>query len=463
MKNSRMQKRFFGILLFAATCWQACTSTKTVGSAAAKGPLLQFTEDSLLSQPGLRSAQVGIDLYDPVTATRLFDYQGDKYFMPASNTKLFSLYAGLKYLGDSLVGIRYRLTDTALFIIPTGDPTLLHPAYADQPVIRFLQKAGRPIYLSDNNWKERPFGRGWAWDDYNDDYAPERSPLPVYANLIRWKFDSLSASFYSIPDIDWPVRFSPDSSRRGFFVQRDFHGNAFEITQGTGGAGIQDVPFITDGNASAAILLKDTIGRTVNLQRLRGGWTSFVPGTFTSDLLFSGDQVIHSRPVDSLFVPMMHNSDNFFAEQTLLMVSNELLGQMNDGRVIDTLLKTDLKDLPQRPIWVDGSGLSRNDNFTPQDFVWLLDTMRKQFGLERMERILPTGGKGTLASYYRQDAGYIFAKTGSLSGVVALSGYLLTKKNRLLLFSILINNYTGSGVTIRRQMEKLIHRIRDTY
>ncbi|HVS95717.1 MAG TPA: D-alanyl-D-alanine carboxypeptidase, partial [Puia sp.] len=418
---------------------------------------------SLLGLPGLRPAQAGISLYDPATARYLFDYQGDKYFMPASNTKLFSLYAGLKYLGDSLPGIRYRMTDTALFIVPTGDPTLLHPAYPDQPVVRFLQRAGRNIYLSDNNWKDRALGRGWAWDDYNDDYMSERSPLPVYGNLIRWKFDSVSASFYSIPDIDWPVRFSPDSSRRGFLVQRDFHDNAFEITEGSGGRGEQDVPFITNGNASAALLLKDTIGQAVHLQKLRGDRVVFPGAISLRDILFNGMQVIHSRPVDSLFVPMMYNSDNFFAEQTLLMVSNELLGQMNDARIIDTLLKTDLKGLPQRPIWVDGCGLSRNDNFTPQDFIWLLDTMRKQFGLERMERILPTGGKGTLASYYHQDAGYIFAKTGSLSGVVALSGYLVTKKGHLMLFSILINNYTGSGVAVRRRMEQLIHRIRNTY
>lgn len=442
-----MRKRILVLLLLGAASWQACTTAKTAGSAAPKDPLLQFMEDSLLSQPGLRSAQVGISLYDPATATRIFDYQGDKYFMPASNTKLFSLYAGLKYLGDSLAGIRYQLTDTALFIIPTGDPTLLHPAYPDQPVVRFLQKAGRNIYLSDAIWDDKPFGRGWAWDDYNDDYMPERSPLPVYGNLIRWKFDSVSASFYSIPDIDWPVRFSPDSSKRRFSVQRDFHDNAFVITEGSGGAGEQDVPFITNGSASAAMLLKDTIGRPVILRGRQPAQT----------------HILHSRPVDSLFVPMMHNSDNFFAEQTLLMVSNELLGQMNDNRIIDTLLNADLKGLPQRPIWVDGCGLSRNDNFTPRDFIWLLDTMRKQFGLQRMERILPTGGKGTLSSYYRQDAGYIFAKTGSLSGVAALSGYLMTKKDHLLLFSILINNYTGSGATVRRRMEQLIHRIRDTY
>lgn len=444
----------------------SCTSSHNVGSSPEKrsqDPLMQYTEDSLLSQPGLLPAQVGLCLYDPATAQYKFDYQGDKYFMPASNTKLFSLYAGLKYLGDSLVGMRYRESDTALFVTASGDPTLLHPEFPDQPVIRFLQKTHKPIYLSDLNWQDKAFGRGWAWDDYNDDYMPERSAFPVYGNLIRWIYDTTSASFYSIPDIDWPVKFSPDSSKQGFSVRRDVHNNVFVITEGKGKVREQDVPFITDGSASAALLLKDTVGKTVGLRTAPGGWTSVPPGLSPQDLLRITYKVVHSRPVDSLFRPMMYNSDNFFAEQTLLMVSNELLGTMNDGRIIDTLLTTDLKGLPQRPIWVDGCGLSRNDLFTPRDFVWLLDTMQRRFGLNRLKGILPTGGTGTLASYYHDDVGFIYAKTGSLSGVVALSGYLITKKNHLLLFSILINNYVGSGVTVRRNMEKWIHKVRETY
>ena len=57
-------------------------------------------------------------------------------------------------------------------------------------------------------------------------------------------------------------------------------------------------------------------------------------------------KIVCSQPLDSMLRPMMHRSDNFFAEQSLIMVSNRLLGIMNDARLIDTLLKTDLKDLP---------------------------------------------------------------------------------------------------------------------
>lgn len=108
---------------------QACSPSKFIKSSAE----VEFT------QPGLVSGQVGICIYDPVKSEYLYEQQSNKYFIPASNVKLFSLYAGLKYLGDSLVGIRYKETDTAIFLVPSGDPTFLHPAYTYQPVISFLK------------------------------------------------------------------------------------------------------------------------------------------------------------------------------------------------------------------------------------------------------------------------------------------------------------------------------------
>ncbi|MHA4808218.1 D-alanyl-D-alanine carboxypeptidase [Flavitalea flava] len=463
-------KQFFGTsLILTAIFWQGCSPSQSIG---------KFAKKEITGQSGLQSAQVGISLYDPVAAKFLYDYQGDKFFMPASNTKLFSLYAGMKYLGDSLVGMRYLETDTALFVLPSADPTLLHPDFSKQPVISVLKKTKKNIYLLDANWQEEPLGYGWAWNDYNDDYMPERSSLPVYGNVIRWvqegqkqekqesSFEA-SPSFYSIPDVDWEVRFTTDTGKRSFFVQREWKSNAIEITEGKEKYKVQDVPFITNGLNSAALLLKDTVGKKImvshqipfpGLKPAKGDKNRFYP---IMALNASGLITVRSQPVDSLFRPMMHRSDNFFAEQTLLMVSNEKLGVINDEQIIDTLLKTDLKDLPQKPRWVDGSGLSRNDLFTPRDFVWLLNKLKDEFGLTRLKGILPTGGTGTLAKYYKQDSGYIFAKTGSLSGVVALSGYLITKKDRLLLFSVLINNHNDPAV--RRKIERLIHLIRDKY
>jgi D-alanyl-D-alanine carboxypeptidase/D-alanyl-D-alanine-endopeptidase (penicillin-binding protein 4) len=161
--------------------------------------------------------------------------------------------------------------------------------------------------------------------------------------------------------------------------------------------------------------------------------------------------------------PMMHRSDNFYAEQSLLMVSNEVLGVMNDARIIDTLLKTDFKDLPHRPRWVDGSGLSRYNLFTPQDMVVILDKMQREFGMERIKAVFPTGGTGTLGSYYRELAGQLYAKTGTLSGVVALSGYLYTRNNKLLIYSVLVNNHQASATAVRRAVEKFLISVRNSH
>ena len=129
---------------------------------------------------------------------------------------------------------------------------------------------------------------------------------------------------------------------------------------------------------------------------------------------------------------------------------------MNDHRIIDTLLKTDYKDLPQHPKWVDGSGLSRYNLFSPEDLVFLLNKMREDFSWNRITTILPTGGTGTISNYYKNLKGRIFVKTGTLSNNVALSGYLITKKNKTLIFSVLVNNHISSVNDIRKDIEAFL-------
>ena len=426
-----------------------------------------------LENKELKTALVGVYVYDDSSKKVISDYQSDKYFVPASNTKLFSLYAGMKFLGDSLVGIRYKENDTAIFIEPTGDPSLLHPDFQSQPVVDFLKKTSKKIYLTNFGWQETPWGKGWAWDDYNDDYGVERSPFPVYGNFIRWSqqkspfrsnaaFEE-TATVSSSPEISWKVRFSTDSFPKEFLVKRLMDSNVFVIRLGNEMNATQDVPFIANDIRSAAELLKDTIGKPVYVfeypkppaRDMSKGWhTTIYPRL---------NDFIRSRPADSVFIPMMYRSDNFFAEQTLLMVSQERLRFMKDEAIIDTLLSGPLADLPQKPYWVDGSGLSHYNLFTPQDFVTLLIKFKNEFGMDRMKRILPTGGDGTLKNYYHSDSGYVFAKTGSMSGVICLSGYIYTNKNRLLEFSILVNNHTGSGSAIRRDVEKYVQYLRRSY
>jgi serine-type D-Ala-D-Ala carboxypeptidase/endopeptidase (penicillin-binding protein 4) len=410
--------------------------------------LSKSVRENVLQSDALRTAHVGISVYEPATGKYWYNYQGDKYFVPASNTKIPTCYAAMKYLGDSLVGLRYQLKDDELLVEPAGDPTFLHPEFRRQPVWQFLQATDKKITISLANWKDEPWGSGWSWNDYSESYMAERSALPIYGNVVR--FSAPVSAVKVVPA--YFARFTtPDSThtttRYPSNVRRKLAENQFLVEARSEKESSVETPFYTQNSELVTSLLADTLRRV----------------TERRDMILDRKTatVVHSQPTDSMLRPMMHRSDNFYAEQSLLMVSNELLGVMNDARIIDTLLQTDFRDLPQRPRWVDGSGLSRYNLFTPQDMVAILDKMHRAFGMERIKTIFPTGGTGTLASYYKADSTYIYAKTGTLSGVVALSGYLYTKKNKLLIFSVLVNNHQASASAVRRAVEKFLQGIRE--
>jgi D-alanyl-D-alanine carboxypeptidase/D-alanyl-D-alanine-endopeptidase (penicillin-binding protein 4) len=255
------------------------------------------------------------------------------------------------------------------------------------------------------------------------------------------------AFIYSEPDISWKVNFSGDTASEIFSVQRALTENKFFITQGREKNARRDVPFITNGLQSTLELLKDTLGKAID----------------SSATIINPDGIICSQPSDSLFRIMMHRSDNFFAEQTLLMAANEKLGVQDDRQMMQYLLTNDLAEFPQKPRWADGSGLSRYNLFTPRDFVWILHKMKAEFGMARLEQIFPAAGSGTLQYYFPDHPIRVYAKTGSMSDVWSLSGYLYTRAGRLLIFSVMVNNHRRPASAIRKKIEAFLYQISLVY
>ena len=413
----------------------SCSLQKKIGKPAAK---------EVLTAPPLQTALVGISIYEPATGRYWYNHNADKYFVPASNTKIPTTYAAMKYLGDSLVGLHYHIVnDTLADIAGTGDPTLLHPDYKQQPVFDFLKRFNTIRYKGD--LYDDFLGSGWAWGDYKAYYMAQRSDLPVYGNIARFKMKADKTVDVNPPGFQLQTEVI-GTLQKGFRVDKPWDSNRFILTDGNTTAA--EVPF-NPIIGTVLGLLGDTLHR-----RLEADMFDNTPSSWKK---------LYSQPTDSVLRPLMYRSDNFFAEQSLLMVSQALLGEMNDARIIDTLLKTDFKDLPQKPRWADGSGLSRYNLFTPQDFVAILQKIKDEFGMQRIQAIFPTGGTGTLGSYYLDEKGFIYAKTGTLSGVVALSGYLTTKKNKALIFSVLVNNHNNDAGAVRRAVEKFIKHVRNRY
>jgi len=417
----------------------SCSVQKQISRSAKK----------VIKDSSLQAAHLGISIFEPAAGKYWYNYQGDKYFVPASNTKIPTCYAAMKYLGDSLRSLDYLETDTVLFIRPAADPSFLHRDFYVHPAFNFLKKSNKKLAFVLPKWEAEVYGNGWAWNDYNDAYMAERSEMPIYGNVVEYSLQQGNKKYELKEDINFfrhALNPYVDPITPDIRIRRRRVDNTFDVFYNKGSFTKIQIPFRTFENQR---LLEDT---------LKKAWLDNVyPPTD------SRYKSIYSLPTDTLLRIMMHRSDNFFAEQVLLMLSNEKLGVMNDEKIIDTLLKTDFKDLPQKPRWADGSGLSRYNLFTPQDFVFILNKMNNEFGMDRIKVIFPTGGEGTLSNYYKADSNFFFAKTGTLSAVVALSGYLFTKKNKLLIFSVLVNNHQASATTVRRNVEKFLQEIRSKY
>jgi D-alanyl-D-alanine carboxypeptidase/D-alanyl-D-alanine-endopeptidase (penicillin-binding protein 4) len=447
--------RLITFLILTTLLWTSCSLPRRT---------TQATREHLLRDSALSQAHVGIALFDPSTRKWLYRHQADRFFVPASNTKIITCYAAMKHLGDSLDGIEWQELDHSIYLFPTGDPTLLHPDYQTHRVADFLRSTEKPLRLVTDAWKTTPLGSGWSWDDYSAYYLAERSPLPVYGNVIRWTQsvgrkeqpthpgDTVDVFITSEPEVEWPVDFTAPDPRGRFSVERDRDANRFTITEGRRDGEMIEVPYVTQVSGSAIQLLRDTLHRDIYPVKE-------LPASSGSHQR----NVIRSRPLDSMLRPLMLRSDNFYAEQTLLMTARRLTGRFSEGAATDMLLKTTFAGMPHRPRWADGSGLSRYNLFTPADFVWVLDRMRADFGLERVQGIFPTPGIGTLRSYGPDLTGRIYAKTGTLSGVVALSGFVKADSGRWLIFSLLVNNHRGSSTDIRKRFEAYLREVMALY
>jgi len=406
---------------------------------------------AILNKLAFAPAHVGISIYDYAKQKYLYNYQAEKYFVPASNTKIFTCYAALKYLKDSIVAFEYLPTDDNITVRFTGDPTFLHVDFKQQNAFTFLQQNADKITVVTPRWNAAAFGDGWAWNDFDADYMPERSAMPIYGNVVKFerKGNTLKTTPKSFKD---SLNIFSSMADGDFKINRDKNDNYFEVVKGTKKFTSVQIPFSVKKSIEEVSLhlLEDTLNRSLQFASAvnddKDGWKKY-----------------YSQPTDSMLKKMMHESDNFFAEQTLLMVANEKIGTMDDDKIITKILQNDFAGMPQKPKWVDGSGLSRYNLMTPQDFVWVLTQMKSQFAWERIQAIFPTGDDGTLAGLYKNYAGKIYAKTGTLSNTVALSGFITTNKGKELVFSVMVNAHQSSAATIRKSIEQLITNIIETY
>ena len=420
-----MFKQFFGLIFLLL-----------FNSVFAQTELLQKHLDSDFYQTQF----IGFYLYDPLEKKEIYSYNGNKYFEPASNTKIFTLYTAMKTLKDSIPAFKYQLKDDVLHIEGTGDPTFLHPKFKNQRVINFLKNNGSKIVFHWDNFTEESFLPGWTWDDFRKNYSPERSQFPINENLVTITKSSAGGvkTFpFMFKDL---ITIKEQSEQRDFYENKFYIGNRVSATK---------VPFIVKEDIIKTAIT-EIVGKPVEMSKV------VMPNTAT---------IFYSVPSDIVYKEMMEQSDNFLAEHLLLLTSSTMNGKLSANQAIKFSKANYLSDLKQNPEWIDGSGLSRYNLFTPQNMVQVLEKLYNEFPEQRLFNIFPVGGKtGTLKNRFKETQNpYIYAKTGTLSNVSTLSGFIKTKSGKTLIFSLMNNHVIRDLSLVKNENDKLLRMVKDLY
>ncbi|WP_234416032.1 D-alanyl-D-alanine carboxypeptidase [Flagellimonas amoyensis] len=422
--ENRLQKTVYLLpLLFALLT--SCSSTR------------RFV-NSELDKESLSNSFHGLVVVDAQSQKTLFDNHGDQYFTPASNTKIVTFYTGTKLLPKNIPTLRYATANDTLFIEGTGDPSWLHPHLKDSTAIHWLKNQGT-IALYTKNSKELRFGPGWAWEDYDTYFSPEKTTIPLYGNVATI---SNTANLEVSPSLFLD---STDVVEKSF--KRDELANRFHIApteQDT-----LEVPFITSDSLTMQ-LLEHVLQRKI---------------TLVDHFPDMPKETLYGMETDSIFKQMLFKSDNFLAEQLLMTASSMLSDTLGTQRAITYMLEHDLADLEQQPRWVDGSGLSRYNLFTPRSFVQILQKLYTEMPEERLFGIFPMWGPtGTVEKWEDPSTKpFLFAKSGSFGNNYNLSGYIKTKKGRLLIFSFMNNHFKVPSSEIRKTMYSILKELHLNY
>ena len=400
----------------------SCTSTR-ISKAFKTGHLDEQASGVLIQE--LESGKV------------VFQHHADHYLMPASNAKLLTFLQANRVLKDSIPSYRYLETADTLYFWGTGDPSLLHPNLHGDALLKKLKLSNKVLVLADSDEHVLPFGSGWAWDDYSDDYSAEISSIPMYNNQVRI---TQKSGEKTVSPAYFASKVNPGT---GLFAKRAYHANQFEVPSIKKDF-IEVIPFITSARQTAELLSYE-INKPVYLQ----------PKKFDER-----SRLAYAGKVDSLFVPMLHDSDNQIAEQMLYLIAAQKNWVGPTNKIIEKLTKEDSLLKPIK--WVDGSGLSRYNLMRPKDLVHILSQLKEEVGEERLFKLLPeSGSTGTIRRMVLDDTrSRFYAKSGSFGNTYNLSGFYRNAKGKLYVFSIMTNLANHGNVNTRVNILWILNALR---
>ena len=431
-----------------------------------------------LKNSGVAAHQVGIIVAD--LDNTLYQMNADKNFIPASLMKVFTASTLLDLLSPSLQfttrffaesKIKNSVLNGNLYLKGGGDPGFVSESLWN--LVNNLKRTGLKtiagdLIVDDSRFNRKKKGERLSYSSHFSYDAPVGAlsfnwntaniylrsgkkigqPLSVY-------IDPSPSYFLSIKN---KTRTEKKNKRKNISIQRKKEGESRESLEITG-----QMPFRYGELLVYRNILYPAIWtgwNAVDFLKQRG---IYITGQVKKGAVPKKASVLaewHSRPLVEHIKLMMKYSNNFMVEMLVKNMVVELTGKKGHLKEGLEIIKKHIKKLGIEEAeysLVQASGLSRKNKLKPRHLktvlqYWLNHPLQAEF-----ESAFPLAGEdGTLKKYFKNTKlkGRIHAKTGSINGVVGLSGYLITKKGEKRIFVFLFNGPS----TLKRKVEKLFRK-----
>jgi D-alanyl-D-alanine carboxypeptidase/D-alanyl-D-alanine-endopeptidase (penicillin-binding protein 4) len=488
--------------------------------AQAPADSLAETVRALTEAPNLGGATCGVAALEEATGQPLVRLRADRPLVPASNAKLLTTAAAFDVLGPDFryVTRLYAAGPIAgttlegpLVVRGSGDPTLgftdgdaINTSVDPSGLFRRWAKGVRrrgitqvtggvigddSVFADDVFGLDEATGAGWTYDDTPYGYAAEVSGLAFAHNRIDLRVQAREpgepGTLSWTPATDYVTVVNrtvtrPRGRRTKERYRRSPGSNTILVASGVP-VGRVEREKLTVANPTAfaahvfrEALLAEAVG--VRGQALDADDLPFPPTYPDADTTSPLRLLLtHTSPPLRVIARATNvASRNLYAEQLLRTLgvvrpSADVPGYVPAGSarmgaaVVMAMLARAGGDTSRVRV-VDGSGLSRLNLVTPDALAALLRYMARHPRPEVAEAFrasLPTGGEGTLRYRFQTGpaVGRVRAKTGTLTGVSALSGYVEAAGGTPLVFAIVCNNYTVRGRVVRRMQDAIVERL----
>ena len=424
--------------------------------------------EKLLSAPALRGAQVGLIAIDTVRGTALYSQNADQEFMPASNFKLLVGSAALQLLGTSFA---YRTTVAAdgppqngtiagnVYLRGGGDALLTAKDLDDAAAAvaaQDVRSISGGVITDASHFDDQRYGFGWSWDDLPFYYAPVVSALELEDGVLHMYFSpgAAAGTLATLRVAPQSSAFvidnrlmtgSPKSKDTSELVRPWDAARTIEVT------GSYPLDAKESGDVRPAVPDPESYAGDVFAKALAAHGVT-VTGTTQSGKTPEHATPLwtkHSEAMPQLLADFWYPSDNLMGELFLKELGVRLKGEPGTVENGITLENQYLRSAGIDPASVtisDGSGLSQYDRITPHDLLKILQADWNGPNRNAVLDALPVAGvRGSLKSSYKRTAAEnnVFAKTGSISHVRTISGYVKTKTHGPVTFSLMVNQWMG--------------------